>query len=260
MGLGDEIMALGRAEKVFEETGSPVSIVSGIGMPREHDAWVGNPAWDPKAKKQIIDGGGSRPYIKYWKQNNSVKQIIFDMDYRPRAGKICLTEEEKLFGPPDAVFALVAPNLKKEASPNKDWGFDKWQEVVRDFPIPVWQMVQSTDERKLEDVDILHTPTFRHAAAAISKAALVMCNEGGTHHMAASMGRHAVVVFGAFTPPPVTGYAFHTNIAVKTPEGFCGNWFKCEHCRAAMEKITPEFVRAKAIEALKGAAPCQVYL
>ena len=57
MGLGDEIMALGRAERLFEQTGDRVSIMEYHGTPRDHIAWHGNPVdrdWETKKNHRIF--------------------------------------------------------------------------------------------------------------------------------------------------------------------------------------------------------------
>lgn len=243
MGLGDEIMALGRAERLYEQTGCPVSILTMTEAPREHDAWNGNPAWIHKGGKAIIDGGGARPYITAWHG----RRAIFNLDYRARAGRVYLTDEERESCTLKPPYAIVSPELKKEASPNKDWGKKNWESVIHNFPCPVYQLLPNLKTIPIAGAIGYHTPTFRAALAAIEKAALVMAAEGGTHHMAASMRVPAVVVFGSFVPPNVTGYDFHYNIAVETDEGYCGRWEPCNHCKKAMESIQPEYVREKAI-------------
>lgn len=244
MGLGDEIMALGRAERAYEQSGHPASILTMIDVARDHPAWHGNPAWVEKGGKRIVDGGGSRPYIKSWRNN----QVTFNLEYKARAGRVYLTNEERqavqdIAGP----YAIVSPVLKEKASPNKDWGVHNWEEVIKDFPCPVYQLLPDKNVKTIEGAIGIVTPSFRVAMAYIENAALVMSNEGGAHHMAASLHIPAVVVFGAFTPPSVTGYDFHYNIAVETEQGYCGNWNPCEHCKRAMASITPEMVKEKAL-------------
>jgi hypothetical protein len=240
-------MALGRAEAAFEATGYPVAICRLGDYPREHDAWLGNPAVDKDSPQKILDGGGCRPYVKHWQG----RRAVYDLTYRARAGRIHLTQEEKDFAAQiKGEFAVVAPTVKSNGSPNK--GYKHWEAVIKGFPIRVYQLMEKATDKPIEGAIGLHTPTFRMAAAVIERARLVMCNEGGTHHMAASMRRPAVVIFGAFVPPEVTGYPFHVNISVETPEGYCGNFDPCPHCDKAMETIKPEYVRQKAIEILNG--------
>lgn len=260
IGLGDEILALGRAEAIFEKTGQPVAITRTGGYARVHDAWRNNPAWNHHYKdgqivqggNQIIDGGGARPYIKRWHG----RRCEYNLDYRARAGHIYLDYADQYFG--KAVlekvgpFAVVAPHIKNTASVNKDLGLQKWQDVIRDFPLPVLQLLSDKKERLINGAIGLRTPSFRQAAAVIARAQVVMCNEGGTHHMAASMGRPAVVIFGSFCPPCVTGYDFHTNIAVHNEHGFCGNFDACKTCQTALAQITPDVVRSAVDKVLAG--------
>lgn len=243
MGLGDEIMALGRAERIFEQTGRPVSILTMTEAPREHDIWRNNPAWVHRGGKGMIDGGGSRPYITAWKG----RRAIYNMDYAPRAGRIYLSDQDRAACPLTPPYAIVSPDLKDGASVNKNWGRAKWEQVIKDFPCPVYQLLPDQKARPINGAIGHYTPSLRMALAAIEKAALVMAAEGGTHHMAASFHIPAVVVFGAFVPPSVTGYKYHYNIAVDTPQGYCGNWDSCDHCRAALAAITPQMVREKAL-------------
>lgn len=243
MGLGDEIMALGRAEREFERTGKPVSIVTMTESPREHIAWQNNPAWSKTSPKRIIDGGGARPYIQYWKG----KQAIFNLEYRARAGEIILDYDDFISCTLEPPYAIVAPFLKKGASPNKNWGQHRWEETIKDFPIPVYQLLPPDEHKVIEGAKAYRTNTIKEACAAISNAAIVICSEGGTHHMAASMRVPAVVVFGSFVPPQVTGYDFHCNISVETEHGYCGNWNPCEICKQSMKQIKPETVREHAI-------------
>lgn len=247
-------MALGRAETLFEATGNPVAITRIGGYARVHDAWKGNPAWNelpegqivPRHMAQIEDGGGCRPYIKHW----NGRKIEYNYDYKARAGKVHLTPAEVDWCKIEGDFAVVAPDIKATGSPNKHW--KGWERVIEGFKIPVYQLTSDSRTDVIRGAIRYITPHFRHACAVIARSRLVMCNEGGSHHMAASMGRPAVVIFGSFVPPQVTGYGFHKNISVDTPHGFCGNFDTCKECQAALKSITPEQVRAAADEILEG--------
>lgn len=248
MGLGDEIMALGRAEQIFQETGQPVKICRWGGYAREHDAWKGNPAVCSEASQEIYDCAGFRGYIKKWQG----RRAVYDLTYRPRAGKIWLTDEEKAFCQIEGDFVVIAPTVKANASPNKDWGVQNWEAVIKGFPVPVYQLLEKETDQPIKGAIGLFTPHFRLAAAVIAKARLVLCNEGGSHHMAASMGVPAVVIFGSFVPPFVTGYPFHVNISVETNHGYCGDFDYCKECQAALKTISPDYVRQAALEVLNG--------
>jgi ADP-heptose:LPS heptosyltransferase len=247
VGIGDEIMALGRAEKLFQETGRQVCIVNEIGRPRFHDAWKHNPAWNPASSQALVDCAGNRPYIKHWLN----RKIIFNLDYSPIAGKIHLTEDELAFPVPSNDYLVISPYLKDTASKNKSWGEERYIELLKKIKMPVFQLIQNKTDRVIEGARPIHTPHFRNAARVISSAKLVICNEGGAHHIAASMGTKAVVYFGSFIPPSVTGYKFHKNLSVESGCGYCGDWNTCLHCEAAKKQITIDMFLNAINEALE---------
>jgi hypothetical protein len=249
MGLGDEIMALGEAETAFEIDGVPVAIIDVYGNPRKHPAWEGSIAWNKKSHKTVVNCPKSRGYIKRWDGS----KIVFNMDYRPMAGRITLTHEivnwsESII--PLDPFIVAAPNVKDTASPNKVWPFEYWQELVKKIDMPIVQLVQD-GERILDGVIAIKTPTFRHAAAVIQCAEYVICHEGGTHHMAASVGAEAIVLFGSFIPPEVTGYEYHANITTQDAH-YCGEFTACPHCKSEMLKIAPDMVHSILERGLNG--------
>ena len=245
MGLGDEILALGEAEKRFADTKTPVAICKIGGYPRQHDAWKGSPAVDENSKNKIINGGGARPYIKHW----SGRKAVYNLDYEPKAGKIWLTESEKAHCDVDYPFIVISPHVKPTASKNKE--YDRWEEVIKDLPLPVLQLVPDDTIHIINGAKKVVTPHFRHACAWIAKAKLVLTNEGGAHHMAASMGTPAIVYFGSFIPPTVTGYKDHVNIIAGDNPHFCGNFDYCKECHENKKKVSPDYIRSWVMEYLK---------
>jgi ADP-heptose:LPS heptosyltransferase len=79
----------------------------------------------------------------------------------------------------------------------------------------------------------------------LARAKLYIGAEGGLHHAAAALGVPAVVLFGGFIPPLVTGYETHINLTGGAQEA-CGSLKPCDHCRKAMDAISVEEVAAAA--------------
>lgn len=245
MGIGDEIMAAGRAEAHYEIWRTPVAIVDRKGRARMHPVWAGNRAIDPASPVRVVDGPHVRPYIRRWVGSRAE----FDRSYRPRAGRLYDMDAARGFAAAldlPARFAAIEPIVRPPSSPNKDWGFARWAEVAAALDLPCVQLGPDDGRPTLPGARRIVTPDFRAAAAVIERARLVLTTEGGTHHLAAATARPAVVIFGAFTPPEMTGYAGHVNLAVETPEGYCGNYKPCAHCARAMASITPAAVVAAA--------------
>jgi len=252
MSYGDEIMALGRAEVVYSILGKSVAICGVSGNPRNHPVWKNHPAVDSNSPLHIVDGPSARPYILRWSRNPGLT-IVWNTKYRARAGHIRLTAQEQaeaLCLIPEVPFAIVEPIVRKPGSQNKDWGFERWEKVVKDFPIPVYQFDPDGKTKILPEVTAINSPSFRIAAGIVKHASLVMTVNGGTHHMAASMNTPAVVVFGGFADPKITGYTYQRNFYVDLPESPCGRYYPCEHCKKAMSMIKPEEVRQAALEML----------
>jgi hypothetical protein len=257
MGLGDEIMAMGEAEALYEATGRPVAVCDKHGSPRWHRAWENNPAVSKTLGKDIgtiINCPGKRSYIKRW--SHSPRRTEFNHDHRARAGKIRLTVDEycmaRMMSPLNP-FAIIEPatRLSLRSSRNKEWGLDRWAEVVRDFPVPVYQFDIGDGTPLLEGVGVIRSDDFRVSAGIVKLAALVLTIDGGMHHIAASMGTDAVVVFGGFCDPKITGYASHANFYSDIDGSPCGRYDNCPHCKKAMALITPEQVRAEALRRLE---------
>lgn len=177
---------------------------------------------------------GNRPYINHLA--TTPEKIVFNQSFKVEPGEIYLTDEEKeKYQLSD--FIYIEPNTKGTFGGNKDWGFEKWQEVVKDSP---YTFIQGKG-RKLDGVDQLETKSFRDACSLLSKADFFVGTDGGLHHAAAALGKRAVVVWGGLVSPKILGYDTHINLHSGT--GSCGSTTTCKHCREALEWVTVEMVK-----------------
>jgi ADP-heptose:LPS heptosyltransferase len=144
------------------------------------------------------------------------------------------------FAEPYRGLVMLEPNVKDIGHRNKDWGWTNWWKLdaLARFEGLV-QCVRDGD-RSLPNVKRVLTTSFRQTAAVLSVCRAYVGPEGGLHHAAAAVGVPAVVLFGAFISPEQTGYKQHRNIF--TGGKACGMRSDCPHCRAAMNKISPEMV------------------
>lgn len=236
-------MAAGQARRLHGKVRRKIAIFGRNGRPRFHDLWRGLPyiaTLDEIASglevQKLLNGPGARPYIDY--SRSTTRSWRFQpWDCQP--GEILLSEEERDFGARHAGHVVVEPSVKASASPNKSWGYGRTQDLARRMKLP-WAQVGPNDARWMTGVERIVTPTFRHAAAVLSQARCYVGPEGGLHHAAAAFGIPAVVIFGSYISPEVTGYAGHTNIYRPHGPGPCGARRECHQCRAAMNAITPE--------------------
>jgi ADP-heptose:LPS heptosyltransferase len=100
-----------------------------------------------------------------------------------------------------------------------------------------WELAQLQGP-PLEGVKFLDTETFTEALSWMAASEGYIGPEGGLHHAAAAFGKPAVVVFGGYIHPNVTGYDFHENLG----GDWCGARNPCNHCREKLDEITVEDV------------------
>jgi hypothetical protein len=248
MGWGDEIMASGRAREAQRADPRPVVIADKHGQPRWHEAWRGNPRIAalkgrciPKDCQVIIDGPGARPYV----DTSSTTLWRFRAGQQLR-GELYLDDAELAFAR-RGEYVLIEPNVKAEAR-NKCWPLERWAAVVEGLPEVRWVQAGACDAPTLPHVERVCTDTFRQAAGLLSGARAALVPEGGLHHAAAALGVPAVVLYGGFITPEITGYPEQVAIVDCGPRTPCGARSPCPHCRASWDRITPAMV----IEAVKG--------
>ncbi len=251
MGIGDSIIGSGIARDAWTKRG--VKIAFGDGQ---------RVIWD-KHSKQVFDNNpnivfpgnernsGKIEWVAYYKGNRGYNtqgdgHWIWNLDWRCKPGEIYLTHGEEAAGKRQGSgFVVIEPNVPwwKSSARNKDWGYSRYQQVVEELQAmgrTVVQFVPPDGGQMLGGVKQIRAATFRDAVAVLKNAALYVGAEGGLHHAAAALGVKAVVLFGGFIPPSVTGYDSHVNLVGS--DTFCGSFTTCVHCRAAMNAIPVEAV------------------
>ena len=216
--------------------------------PWSKDIFRGN----PNVASPGDERAGDIEWIDYYKGKRGYnhhdvagKRWIWNYDFRAKQGEFFFTEAEEkvadLLAPADD-FVVIEPHVPaKSVAPNKDWGFEKFQAVVDALTNNGQLVVQFDYGRQiLRGARRVKTKSFREAAAVLSRASAAVLPEGGMHHAAAAVDVPAVVIFGGFIPPMVTGYGTHANLTGGADA--CGSLFPCDHCRKALDAITVEEV------------------
>lgn len=257
MGIGDQLIATGLA-KGAAARGKKIAFGNRLQLIWDHNSeqiFRGNPniAFPGQERGQNVEWiqyfKGRRGYNKqgigHWKWNFGWKCI---------PGEIFLNDAEiKAGARQGSGFIVIEPNVEgwKSSSPNKDWGRTKYQEVANRLIADGHKLIQFTYPKggmPLRGVKPVSTERFRDAMAVMRNASLYIGPEGGLHHGAAAVGIPAVVLFGGFIPPSVTGYDTHTNVVGS--DWFCGSFTTCKHCIDAMASISVDMVYKAARERL----------
>jgi ADP-heptose:LPS heptosyltransferase len=247
MGYGDELMVAGRA-RVMQQTDPRKVRVTYQGVPKWSkwaSVWENNPRIARPGEAgdfqnlPAMDMANNRPYHTF----KTAQRWGYNLDFRPDVGELYFSDAELAFGAQHAGRIILEPNIKPGASPNKQWGWARWNTLAwlmqhaglrpTQLGPPVTALLQGAEQ--------VATQSFRMAAAVVSRARVAVLPDGGTHHGAAACGVRAVVIFGGFTPVELTGYPMHRNLGASLAEA-CGMRVPCPHCEKAMAAISPEQV------------------
>ncbi len=253
MGIGDNLMATGLARGAAKR-GKRIAFGDGQKLIWDqfsadifrHNDNIATPRTENKPDVEWI------PFYKgnriYNRQGDGC--WIWNLDFHATRGEIVFDGRERRDGKRYGHdFILIEPNVEvwKSVAPNKDWGFKRYQRVATKLKGAGHRVIQfnfGSGRPTLSGVEIARSHSFRDALAIMSHASLYIGPEGGLHHGAAAVGIPAVVLFGGFIPPSVTGYETHTNLTGGAEP--CGRYTPCEHCKVAMAAIGEDEVLAAA--------------
>jgi len=228
MGLGDQILGTGIA-KGAAARGKRIAFGDGktiLWDQHSEQIFRGNPniaAPGSEADKDlewIKFYRGSRIYNEHDKVNN---RWLWNYEFKAKPGEIFLTAEELQWVEQFTKGCIIVEK-------------DRYEEVIKRLLLSGKKVVELNGT----------APSFRHALAALSRASLYIGPEGGLHHGAAAVGIPAVVIFGGWIPPQVTGYDDHINLTGGA-KNFCGSLSSCDHCKEALDKISVDEVYSSAM-------------
>lgn len=249
MGWGDELMVAGEARRIHEAIGGKVRIVARPGgrttlssVLWNNIEYIAKPG--ETAAATLVESPLTRPYRAHLEPHGSCWK-----PYRPQPAEIRFTPREQAFAAPVGTgFVLIEPHVKtrRDGASNRHWGWGRYATLVSSRPHLRWIQVGKPQLATLPGVVRAPTSSFREACAVLARAAAYVGPEGGLHHASAALGIPAVVIFGGYISPEVTGYPFHVNLFSGAGLG-CGRRESCG-CDC-MARISPDAV-ARALDAV----------
>lgn len=127
-------------------------------------------------------------------------------------------------------FSLIQPNPKTSYTPNKQWGVEKYQEVVNQVKHISWIQAGVEGDVVLDNVDsYVGKTSLRELAFLIKKAKFVLADEGLFNHLASSVGSTSVVVYSGFSSSELAKYKRTISI-VNNPQVECSPCWLKEKC------------------------------
>jgi len=249
MGIGDQLIGTGLARGAAAR-GKRIAFGDRTRLIWDHNSeqiFRGNPNLAFPGQERAPDV----EWVAYFKGRRGYNKQgdgcwIWNLGWKCTPGEIFLNDSEKIVGDRQGKgFIVMEPNVEewKVSSPNKDWGRGNYQAIATQLigeGHRVLQFVYPKGGPILKGAKPVSTRSFRDALAVLRNASLYIGPEGGLHHGAAAVGIPAVVLFGGFIPPSVTGYDDHTNLVGS--DRFCGSFSKCQHCIDAMASISVDTV------------------
>lgn len=237
-------MVSGRA-RVQQETDPRKCIVTYEGKPKWSPIWENNPRiarpYDKGDFQKLVARGANnqRPYHLA----KTPEKWVYNLNFRPDVGELYFSRDELEFGKRHRGLIILEPHIKSGASPNKQWGWDRWQKLTDQILAEGLHVSQIGPHgtRLLRGARLIQTADFRHGCAVLQYARAAVLPEGGLHHAAAAVGLPAVVIFGGFTPIELTGYDLHRNHGASLNQA-CGMRIPCKHCAVWMAGISPNFI------------------
>jgi hypothetical protein len=254
MGLGDEILATGFARGAHAR-GKHVAFGDGknyVVSPWQEVIFRNNPNIARPCDIHLpnIEWVRFHKGHRLYNRPGPNRRWIWNYEFKAQPGEFFFGSDELEFA--SAIrkgFILIEPHVPRHKSiaPNKDWGLANFQFLADRLVNDGHLVVQFAHHgyQTLQGVAVRECPSIRHAAAAMRRASVIVCPEGGTHHAAAAVGKRAVVIFGGFIPPQVIGYSFHVSLTGGAEA--CGNLERCAHCARALKAISVEEVYAAAV-------------
>lgn len=254
MGYGDQLMGSGLARGAAAR-GKRIALGDGrriLWDKHSEEIFRGNPNLAPPGSERDPD----IEWLPFYKGHRQYNKRLgprwkWNLAFHAAPGELFFDAAELAAGRRYSKgFVVIEPQSAqwKTVAANKDWGVRNFQAVadrLRAAGFRVAQFRGDLSATALSGVEQLATRSFRDALSLLSHAALYIGGEGGLHHGAAAVRIPAVVLFGGFIPPSVTGYATHTNLTGGAVA--CGSLHPCPHCRRAMLSISVDDVFNAAI-------------
>ena len=125
-------------------------------------------------------------------------------------------------------FALIAPFAKETYIPVRNWGHEKFQELVNLLKIN-WYQANTKNEKKLDNVNILESTTNREFFFLIKNSNFVLANDTSLNHIANCFNIKSFVIMSGFINKEFIEYK-NTIIINREPQIECSPCYLKDPC------------------------------
>lgn len=263
MGLGDDLLFLGEAERIHKQTGKKIQPMYGYTgwndwnglMLNNVDFLTKEPTADSVSLNMSDTHKKTDYHVDYYCEgviNRSIKM----KHYMPKNFKLRFSTEQmdkanklvKKYKIPNT-FCAINPDYKTKAfGRNKDWGFEKYQELtnrlVKDIPVV---RISPGLENKYSSTPLQNAIDFPEvdymtSFAILSKAKFGISFMGFFVHVFGGFKIPCVVIHGGISHESIMNYENNINFSYDHPETPCGRMFDCQHCSDGNKSISINMV------------------
>lgn len=274
MGLGDDMMFLGEAEKIHKETGKKIYPVDGNSR---------SPMMENVEFLTWWQSDESEPYVKVNARQNPSEEVDYNIpyyvnqkiydgygdkfewneEYKPVPFKLRFSAEEehqadvweKQMPVPFSECIVVNPDVKNSFfKGNKDWGFHKWEGLTDRLYNMGYRILRfkppgkGYDEPFLQNALNITDVPLRVALCCKSRVKMGVTFDGLLSHFWAGAQVPCIRIVGDFMSTKTLHY--DNNISIGLDENPTGALYPSRHCKEANQKISVDMVFDKCIEML----------
>lgn len=265
MGLGDDIMFLGEAEYIHQQTGKKITPLYGTGLNSMYDNVEFITPYGGLTVNARDTNNKSDVHIDYYvkeKKNTILGTKLVLQSYKPKPFTIRLTRQEQTRADLQLAkrditnYVVVNPDYKSSFfSQNKNWGFKKWQRLTDKLSehIQVVRIHPGKSEYNqplLSNAVNITCNNIRDTISLIRKAKMGITYDGLLHHVFAGFKIPGVIIHGGLIGEENMSYNNMLYITYDHPESPCGAAYDCPHCFEANKAITVDMVYEKCLKLL----------
>jgi len=148
-------------------------------------------------------------------------------------------------------YSVIQPNSKTSYTPNKQWGFQKYQKIITQLKNFKWIQLGVTGDLLLNDVEnYIGKTSLRELAFIIKNAEFIVSNEGLLNHIASAVKTKSYVVFSGFHNIDIANYNETISI-VNTPQVNCAPCWITSNCPKKIKYCTEQISIEQVINKIK---------
>lgn len=157
-------------------------------------------------------------------------------------------------------YCVVRPAGPVSYTPNREWGFHHFQEVVHRSPWITWVQAGVPKDRRLEGViDFCEKSSLRDLFYIIRRSRGVLASEGLPNHVAAAFKIPSFVVFSGFNHPELSMYS-RTIPIIRAPQVECAPCWKLSPCPVPGKPCTEDISVDQVLATLERQLPNQSFM